>query len=315
MQIFWRCDSITSEKFSFGRAHALVSNFPIFRHQCRSLARLLFVCCCVCAFTQINQKLCSILSELRSNVCQNVFGKTDSILLSFFFHCLWHHQISLRCEYATIFFFFFVTLLCRIVRSNDRVRVGWFREIQSASNFCPIKESTNWLCLCLTNQLNRIYLTMTRATSRAFPVYSVWLSSEQRTATTITITKRKTDTILMEIMDFRFAEETKITSQHKCRTSRGLLLSICRARKCQGMRGALALRESATVCLCVFLSWKRARLTGIYYEAGAKVADKNSLKKSLFLERFRLLRAIFSPLVWKWHFAVNFFHCIPSHQP
>lgn len=55
----------------------------------------------------------------------------------------------------------------------------------------------------------------------------------------------------------------------------------------------------ALVCVC---ARGRTRLARIYCEVKAKVADKNSLKKSLFLERFRVLRAIF---FWKWHFVVH----------
>lgn len=46
------------------------------------------------------------------------------------------------------------------------------------------------------------------------------------------------------------------------------------------------MKARAGVCQCVCV-WERARLTGIYYEAGAKVqADKNSLKKVYFLSVF-----------------------------
>lgn len=167
------------EKIQFRTRSRTLSNFPIFRHQCRLLACFSFVVIVVCV--RLHKSIKNYVRFCRNFVptfvkMSSKRQKTDSILLSFFFHCLWHHPSNLRCEYATICFF--VALRCVSHRPIQRssASLGWN---SIGSNFCPIKESTNWLCLCLTNQLNRIYLTMTRYFSCFSCALCSWLYSAE----------------------------------------------------------------------------------------------------------------------------------------
>lgn len=102
---FLRWDSITSEEFSFGRAHALL-DFPNFPASMSLACLLLFVCCCC---VREYKSIKNYVRFCRSNVCQNVYRETDSILLSFFFHCLWIIESPRRICYN----FLFVILLSR----------------------------------------------------------------------------------------------------------------------------------------------------------------------------------------------------------
>lgn len=116
-------------------AHASIalvefSNFPASISFVYCLLLFLSLLLVFCAFTQINQKLCSILSELRSNDCQNVYRKTDSILLSFFFSFLLSlsHPIMLQCEYVTIFFSeYFGVLSHHIVQVENQNRLIFWK--------------------------------------------------------------------------------------------------------------------------------------------------------------------------------------------
>lgn len=122
------------EKIQFRTRLRSLSNFPIFRHQCRLLACFSFVVIVVCV--RLHKSIKNYVRFCRNFVptfvkMSSERQKTDSILLSFFFHCLWHHPSNLRCEYATICFF--VTLRC----VSHRVRLS--AEIQSAPNFVLLK--------------------------------------------------------------------------------------------------------------------------------------------------------------------------------
>lgn len=172
MQIFLRFDSITSNKFSIGCAHAyghmrlsLLSNFLIFRHQYHSCIVCCYSCRCCWCFVRLHKSIKNYVRFCRNFVPTIVKMSTERQIayychFSFLFFCLWVIQ---SCSNVNMLQFSFrnILLCCRITSSKLRIKIGWFFGNSIGSNFCPIKKSTNWLCLCLTNQLNRIYLTMT----------------------------------------------------------------------------------------------------------------------------------------------------------
>lgn len=205
------CDSITSEKFSFLDAHAwsrALVEFSIFPASMSFELVFFFI---LGMFSQINQKLCLILSKLRPTFVKVSTERqiTYNCLLLPLSYC------ECECEYASILFSVIVILL-----SHRPTRKSADCEIRSFPIFALLGNQPNWLCLCLTNQLNRIYLTMIRYFS--FFLFCLPIK--------ITKTSEKKHN-LNGNYGFSFHKETKTTTrQYKCYTSRGLFFSICRKK-------------------------------------------------------------------------------------